>query len=377
MVSDEVIVAAIQEHLHCVFRDAGYAWHQVAGTSVGRFGSREYLTSTDEVSDHEKGSDLDLYVAGCTDEMVHQGIDLLRALGCRLLRAGVASNEKRTQPIVAECAQTLKWTTKYKGRTIDTSVLLADAITVCGARSATRCAASLLLSKPEWRMVIRELLAELQAVGLLNPHGRDGKVHQHLKTVSFTLLCCGILSSGEWESSTASSLRVKLLASIAQFDASKSVVITHWPGAGGERCTVWVERRRAQSPDALLILVNGRNSANRLTQPSWFALQHACAQKSSLPKESICDSIQLPALFHVAIPIRFELSYVQHARLQVVDPASWDSRKDEYVVVTLTPCQRDGDEDKYLLVVLTDTGNQTSCSVEGYKQIMYFTWRSD
>ena len=224
-------------------------------------------------------------------------------------------------------------------------------------------------------MVIRELLAELQAVGLLNPHGRDGKVHQHLKTVSFTLLCCGILSSGEWESSTASSLRVKLLASIAQFDASKSVVITHWPGTGGERCTVLVERRRAQSPDALLILAKSRNSANRLTQQSWFALQLACAQNSSLTKERICDSTQLPAPLHVDIPIRFGLSYIQHARLHMVD--SWDSRKDEYVVVTLTPCQQCGDDRKDLLVVLTGTGNQTSCSVEGYKQIMYFTWRSD
>ena len=67
MVSDEVIVTAIQKHLHCVFTDAGYAWNQVAGTSFGRMVSREYLTLTDEVSDHEKGSDLDLYVAGCTD----------------------------------------------------------------------------------------------------------------------------------------------------------------------------------------------------------------------------------------------------------------------------------------------------------------------
>ena len=89
MVSDEAIVTAIQKHLHCVFSDAGYPCDQVAGTSVGRMGSREYLTLTDEVSDHEKGSDLDLYVAGCTDEMVHQGIDLLRALGCRLMRACV------------------------------------------------------------------------------------------------------------------------------------------------------------------------------------------------------------------------------------------------------------------------------------------------
>lgn len=107
MVSDEVIVTTIQKRLHCVFSDAGYAWDQVAGTSVGRMGSREYLALTDEVSDHEKGSDIDLYVAGCTNEMVHQGIDLPRALGCRLLRAGVASDEKRTQPIVAACAQTL------------------------------------------------------------------------------------------------------------------------------------------------------------------------------------------------------------------------------------------------------------------------------
>ena len=377
MVSDDDIVNMIQKHLHVVLTNAGFAWDQVWGIRVGRMGSREYITSADEVSLHEIGSDLDLYITGCTDEMVHRSNDLLRALGCRLLKQGVTLREKRFKPTVIEHTHTLKWTTVFKGRNVDTSVLLADAGCVRGARNATRCAAFLLASKPEWRSAIRELLTELRAMGLLSPHGRDAKVGQHLKTVSFTLLRCGILSSSGWEVPTTSTMRAQLLTSIARFDASESVVKTHWPGTGKKQCAISVENRYGRSSDALMILVNGRNSANRLTQPPWFALQHACGQKASLP--NLCNIIKLPTTDVPNLP-QFESSHIQHTRFLVPDAA--DPRKDEYVVLTLTPCQNDGDDNANLLIVLTGTGNKTSCEsvtdehVQGYKEILYITWRS-
>ena len=170
-----------------------------------------------------------------------------------------------------------------------TGLLFADGETVCRSRSATRCAADLLSGKTEWQDVIGELLSELRSAMVLNQHGRGSIVGQHVKTVSLTLLCCGLLVCGLAMPSVSTSLRASLLAAILRFNAVTQVVTARW--SRKERCSIEIQSRLGSSPDALLILVNGRNSANRLTQPSLSALLHVCANIASLP--SICHTVYM------------------------------------------------------------------------------------
>ena len=209
---DDDIVSIVEENLRRLLEDEGFAEDEVNGVVVGKMGSRVYLYRV-----NESQTDLDLYTLGCTEAMVHRGTELLYYLGCQLMLVGVAAKKKKIQPEVAEGKKTLVWTTvmeqsagtaaeagsssrpklqsrpKLEYRETDTSLLFADEETVCGARNATRCAAALLDGKPEWQEVIGELLAELRAAKVLNQHGRGSSVGQHLKTVSFTLWCCGLL----------------------------------------------------------------------------------------------------------------------------------------------------------------------------------------
>ena len=60
----------------------------------------------------------------------------------------------------------------------------------------------------------------------------------------------------------------------------------------------------------------------------------------------------------------------QHLRFRARARSFWDLPADDFVVVTIEPCTWQATP----LLVLTGTGNDTACSVEGYGHILFVTW---
>ena len=95
-------------------------------------------------------------------------------------------------------------------------------------------------------------------------------------------------------------------------------------------CRGGILDRSDSKPDALLILANGRNSANRITLPS---LRRLCETGAKLLRpKSVCAVFDSSLNMSVKIQFDFNFTCERNAFFRV------DTPKQDCVAVTLSPC---------------------------------------
>ena len=346
------IIENVQTHVGNILERLGL---DTAGLNitVECMGSRKYGCAVES-------SDLDLYCIIPDDWVTHA--KLIRVLLAAELEKYEEAKDGTNAPVDQPDNCTLKWTHPCN---LDVSLLVAVMSVVRDAVSATKCLVWHFARDNALQGIVRETVMLLRGKGVLNSHGRNGRVGQSLKTTTAVLLCVALLRSDECDrSATAEQLRAWLLRALSTFDSSACCV---WYDYTEER--VWCCKGSVYQYDGcpLRIMRRGRNSAGRLTVPQWARFQHACFELSgssdsppfaSFKKEGP-HSVECSPLPYSPRHVRFHL------------PSSWDwaSKEEDFAVLSVWPGSGEG-----TLLVASGTGNDVECNIEGYKCIVTVTW---
>ena len=346
------IIKNVQTHVGNILERLGL---DTAGLNitVECMGSRKYGCAV-------KTSDLDLYCVIPDDWVTHA--KLIRVLLAAELVKYEEAKDGTNAPVDQPDNCTLKWTHPCG---LDVSLLVAVMSVVQDGVSATKCLVWHFACDNALRGIVRETVMLLRDKGVLNSHGRNGRVGQSLKTTTAVLLCVALLRSDECDrSATAEQLRAWLLRALSTFDSSACCV---WYDYTEER--VFCCKRSVSQYDGcpLRIMRRGRNSAGKLTVPEWARFQYACFELSgssdsppfaSFKKEGP-HSVECSPLPYSPRHVRFHL------------PSSWDwaSKEEDFAVLSVWPGSGEG-----TLLVASGTGNDVEWNIEGYKCIVTVTW---
>ena len=346
------IIKNVQSHVESILGRLGL---DTAGLNitVKCMGSRKYGCAV-------KTSDLDLYCIIPDDWVTHA--KLIRVLLAAELVRYEEAKDGTNAPVDQPDNCTLKWSHPCG---LDVSLLVAVMSVVGDAVSATECLVWHFACDNALQGIVRETVMLLRDKGVLNSHGRNGRVGQSLKTTTAALLCVALLRSDECDrSATAEQLRAWLLRALSTFDSSACCV---WYDYTEER--VWCCKGSVSQYDGcpLRIMRRGRNSAGRLTVPEWARFQYACFELSGSS-----DSPPF-ASFKKEGPHSVECSpwpySPRHVRFHL--PSSWDwaSKEEDFAVLSVWPGSGVG-----TLLVASGAGNDVECNIKGYKCIVTVTW---
>ena len=178
------IIREVQFHVERSVKELGL---DAAGNTVEvlRMGSREYGCA-------DKTSNLDLYFT-VPDDWAFHAMDI-RAFLRAALEEGNEATDGVDGPVDQSRNCTLKWTCIDSG--LDVSLLVAVEAVVTDAVSATKCLQIQFADDESLLEIVRETLAHLREVGVLNRHGRKATVGPSLKTAPAALLCVALMKDG-------------------------------------------------------------------------------------------------------------------------------------------------------------------------------------
>ena len=303
-------------------------------------------------------SDLDLYAALPVALMDHRH-DILRTLATQLV-ASQQSLRGMKGPVLQGNNDTLKW---MHPSGLHASLLLSSQEVVDGALAATRILQRFAERYSGWLPIIRDLLCRLRGMGALNPHGR-ASVQQHLKTAPFCLLAAALVEHGTHRAESPDSHW--LLAQLSSFRADALRV------QFDDRVAAILARHHETHPP-LLIKVNGRNSAGRVTHPVWARFQLCCRQ---LLGGGVCPCSSITPSDYVAAWHGLSPGSGGTFRFSVSSSVWWGLPKDDMVVATASWGHRLRPPDAccHVLAIFTGTANETYAHVNGYDLVLQFTW---
>jgi hypothetical protein len=356
------------------------------------FGSQKYRLTGPK-------SDVDLLVLA-PEPIVEMGDDIRAILARRLCDRGLHHRSlSDMRPL-----QTLKWSDAK--RDVEVRVLLS-----CAARGQIHVTCFLrdfYAGQEEYRRVVQSVLEKLRASGALNSHGLGASVGQSVKTVSAALWCAGLktMSPGLCTESD-------VLKGLAVFNASDRLfkiqrqesedvemlgLTTHTLGDTPSVASAWSQdagkstmesyiahgipskslviseeqRRHCRLGNALLLLFEGQNSAEHLTQPGLAHFQYTCW--------CLCGDVGIPSSLGMAFmglsawPY-WEQRSIQHFRFRPC-PSRWKKDAVDFPVVTVWPPRfvPQSSNAQSAVVILAGNKNEIQYDTPEGVQLVVVTW---